>query len=182
MTASSDPVPLDDLLARARGGSPDAWEAIYLATRPQLFRYARLRLVSDDQAEDAVSETVARAIAGVHRFPAGVRPMAWLTGICRNVVHEAHRAGTRHRTAPPERSTPAPAGPAERALEALEAEQLRECFEHLDEDERELLALRVLAGLDAESVAQVVGKRAGAVRMAQSRALARLRGCMEEDR
>jgi RNA polymerase sigma-70 factor (ECF subfamily) len=177
---------LEELVRQARGGSPDAWEAIYLRSRPQLFRFARLRLVTDDQAEDAVSETVARAIAGLDRFPPGASAMAWLVGICRNVVHEAHRTGTRQRTlvdragqmAPP----PDPQPPDDRLLASEEEAQLRHCFERLDHDARELLELRVVVGLDADAVAAVVGKRAGAVRMAQSRALARLRGCMEEAR
>jgi RNA polymerase sigma-70 factor (ECF subfamily) len=177
---------LEELLRRARGGSPDAWEAIYLRSRPQLFRYARLRLVSDDQTEDAVSETIARAIAGLDRFPSEAPVMAWLVGICRNVVLETHRSGTRQRSlvdragrmARPTESHP----PDDRLLATEEAAQLRRCFDRLDDDARELLELRVVVGLDADAVAAVVGKRPGAVRMAQSRALARLRGCMEEAR
>jgi RNA polymerase sigma-70 factor (ECF subfamily) len=174
-------MPVEELVRRARAGSPDAWEELYLSARPQLYRFARLRLVTDDQAEDAVSETMARAIAAVDRLPAGANPMAWLVGICRNVVHEAHRNGARDRRVSPERQGPVPL-PDEHLLATHEVEQLRRCFDRLGAEEQELLALRVLAGLDAESVAAVVGKRAGAVRMAQSRAMARLRGCMEEDR
>jgi RNA polymerase sigma-70 factor, ECF subfamily len=42
-------------------------------------------------------------------------------------------------------------------------------------EERELLELRVQRGLSAEEVGVRLGKRAGAVRMAQARALQRLR-------
>jgi len=177
---------LDELVRQARSGSVDAWEAIYLAARPRLFRFARLRLVSDDQAEDAVSETVARAIAGLERFPRDAAPMGWLVGICRNVVFEVHRSGGRQRSLAERVGQAGPGPPAATLDEGLlateESERLRRCFERLDDDARELLELRVVVGLDADSVAAVVGKRSGAVRMAQSRALARLRGCMEEDR
>jgi RNA polymerase sigma-70 factor (ECF subfamily) len=179
--AASEPPSLDELVRSARSGSPDAWEGIYRAARPQLFRFARLRLVTDDQAEDAVSETLVRAIAAIDRFPAGTRPMAWMMGICRNVVHETHRSGARHRRPVPDREGSVPVSPDEHVLAVQEIDQLRRCFDGLNAEEQELLALRVVGGLDAESVAAVVGKRAGAVRMAQSRALARLRGCMEED-
>ena len=53
-------------------------------------------------------------------------------------------------------------------------------FARLRPEERDLLELRVTAGLDAEEVATVLGKRPGAVRMAQARALARLRTFLEE--
>ena len=52
---------------------------------------------------------------------------------------------------------------------------LRAAFERLDRDERELLELRVVAGLSSAEVADVLGKQPSAVRMAQKRALARLR-------
>lgn len=176
----------EELFRRARAGSPDAWEQLYVAARPQLFRFARVRLATDDQAEDAVSETFTRAIAAADRYrPGGSGVLAWLVGICRNVVNEAYRAGGKLRTIDPARlsarsdATPE-AGPADRTVAREEAEAMRTAFARLSDDEQELLALRVVAGLDGEAVAGVVGKKAGAVRMAQSRALARLRVYLEE--
>src|SRR5689334_5075591 len=78
----------EELFRRARAGSPEAWEQLYVLARPDLFRFARVRLATDDQAEDAVSETFARAIAASDRYRRGAGVQAWLTGICRNVIHE----------------------------------------------------------------------------------------------
>jgi RNA polymerase sigma-70 factor (ECF subfamily) len=61
-----------------------------------------------------------------------------------------------------------------------EAERVRAAFSLLDPEERELLELRVVGGLGAKQVGRLLGKKAGAVRMAQSRALARLREMIEE--
>lgn len=176
---------IEDVFERARGGSVDDWAELYALARPQLFRFARLRLASDEQAEDAVSETMARAIAAAGRYRVGAGPVPWLVGICRNVVRETYRSGSRLRAVDPARfvdqAAVAPeSGPAELAVLGDEAEALRRAFARLGADERELLALRVVVGLDAASVADVVGKRAGAVRMAQSRALDRLRTLLEE--
>jgi RNA polymerase sigma-70 factor (ECF subfamily) len=55
-------------------------------------------------------------------------------------------------------------------------------LEMLTDKEREILILRVVNGLSSEETAQAVGSTAGAVRIAQHRALARLRGVMREDR
>ena len=44
----------------------------------------------------------------------------------------------------------------------------------LPRDQAEAVLLRVVVGLDAPAAAKVLGKRAGAVRMATSRGLARL--------
>lgn len=176
----------EETFRRARSGSPDAWEELYLLARPQLFRFARLRLATDDQADDAVSETFARAIAAADRYRPGAGVLAWLVGICRNVIRESYRSGSRLRSVDPVQFVAraehaSELGPAERVLANEETEALRRSFARLDDDDRELLALRVVVGLDAEAVAQVVGKRAGAVRMAQSRAMARLRIYLEEE-
>ena len=56
---------------------------------------------------------------------------------------------------------------------------MRVAFGQLGDDDRELLELRVHAGLSADEVGRLLGKRPGAVRMAQARALQRLRANLE---
>ena len=73
----------------------------------KLFGFARRRLFDDRAAEDAVSETMTRALDNIERFTwQGGGFDAWLYGIARNVVHElapcppadaAARAGGRDR-------------------------------------------------------------------------------------
>ena len=65
-------------------------------------------------------------------------------------------------------------GPLDRLVAGERAAEVRAAFEQLAPDDREVLELRILGRLDAEAVGAVVGKRAGAVRMAQARALSRL--------
>ena len=60
------------------------------------------------------------------------------------------------------------------------ADRVRAAFARLSPEEQELLELRVVAGLSSDGAASVLGKRPGAVRMAQARALGRLRVMMEE--
>ncbi len=71
--------------------------------------------------------------------------------------------------------TPPGAGPAELVETRDEHATLRAEFDQLPAGDRELLELRVVAGLSPDDVAAVLGKRPGAVRTAQSRALGRLR-------
>lgn len=168
----------------------DDWEALYRRVYPRLLAYAQRRLDAD-RARDAVSETMTRAVARISSY----RPMGsagidgWLFGICRHVVIDAQRAAAR--------SAPFPASdsafhngasgavdhgsPLDGLVSADEAAAVRRAFERLRDDERELLELRVVGGLSADDTAVALGKRAGAVRMAQSRALARLRSLLEED-
>lgn len=74
----------------------------------------------------------------------------------------------------------APMTPPEHAVAREQAEHVRSAFARLSLDEQEVLELRVVAGLSSDGAAHVLGKKPGAVRMAQARALARLRVMMEE--
>jgi len=172
---------LEELVARAGRSDPDAWEALYRRVYPGLLAYASRRL-DHERARDAVAETMARAIARIDRFEwRGGGFDAWLYGILRHVVLDAHRARGRD-AGRRERSAPGHAGPLEHTLDNEDAREVRAAFGRLNADDRELLELRVVAGLTAEEVGDVLGKRPGAIRMAQSRALERLRRELERDR
>jgi RNA polymerase sigma-70 factor (ECF subfamily) len=165
------------LVERAKASDPNAWEALYRRVYPGLLAYARRRLDAD-RARDAVAETMARAVAGLDRFAwNGAGFEAWMYGILRHVVIDAHRAHARRRGEPLDHGDGA--GPLEYVLDGEEAAALRSAFDLLDPADRELLELRVVAGLSAEEVGSVLSKRPGAVRMAQSRALERLRRELE---
>lgn len=167
---------------RARGYDPDAWETLYRHAYPRLFAYARRRVGSDETADDAVSEAFARAMDGIGRFTwtrAGFD--GWMFGILRNVVLEHYRDDHKQPQASlpgPEGAEPASAepGPLDRVLTGERDAAVRRAFDELPESERELLELRILGELDAGAAGAVLGKRSGAVRMAQGRALKRLRG------
>lgn len=172
------------LAAQAQAGDAAAWEQLYRHAYPPMVGYARRRLGSQIAADDAVSEAMVRAIAGVHRFEwrsGGIT--GWLFGILRFVVLETYRTGGRTAALDDEtllRMEDIDLGPGDRLLADEEACMARAAFEELHAEDRELLELRVIAGLDAEAVGMIVGKRPGAVRTAQSRAMARLRQHVQE--
>ena len=72
-------------------------------------------------------------------------------------------------------------GPEEAAVACLEAERVRGLLARLPVQQRELLQLRVLAGLTAQETGNELGMTAGAVRVAQHRALIRLRAIAVEE-
>ncbi len=135
---------------------------------------SRRRLFSDEAADDAVSETMTRALVAIDRFRwKGAGVDAWLMGIVRLVVLEQQRSALRRTR----RRSPAAVGrgATDQLLVAEQAGDVRQAFEKLSSEDQELLELRVVAGLSAEGVGEVLGKKPGAVRMAQTRALSRLR-------
>jgi RNA polymerase sigma-70 factor (ECF subfamily) len=104
--------------------------------------------------------------------------LAFVYGIASHKVIDAHRAITRGRADPvPEvpDSVEVTAGPEQRALQGELSGRLRVMLDTLPDKQREILVLRIVVGLSAEETAQIVGASPGAVRVAQHRALTRLR-------
>ncbi|HEY1829350.1 MAG TPA: sigma-70 family RNA polymerase sigma factor [Acidimicrobiales bacterium] len=171
-----------ELIERARCGEQRAWEALFRRTYPKLLSYAARRLPTQDLAKDAVGETMTRAVASIDRFRSeGGGFDAWIYGIARHVVLDTQR--TMWREGPglvPDVTDVAGLQPGDPVLRRDDTTAVRSAFSQLSRADQELLELRVVAGLSAEEVGYVLGRRPGAVRMAQSRALDRLRAILGE--
>ncbi|APR81742.1 RNA polymerase sigma-70 factor [Minicystis rosea] len=144
--------------------------------------YAGRRL-DPEAARDAVSEAMARAVARIDRFTwEGSGFDAWLFSILRHVVIDAQRAAMHRACADAPEDAPCERpGPLDLLLGAEASSAVRAAFKRLSTFDQEVLELRVVAGLSSDEVAAVLGKRSGAVRMAQARALSRLRELLEEE-
>ena len=69
-------------------------------------------------------------------------------------------------------------GPEQRVLQAELAGRMDRLLDTLPDKQRNVIVLRVVVGLSAEETAEVIGLTSGAVRVAQHRALARLRNVL----
>jgi RNA polymerase sigma-70 factor (ECF subfamily) len=165
------------LLAR----DPQSWESLHERVYPVMMNYAIRRLSNIDIARDAVAEAMARVVATRDRLVQAVSPEAWCVGVLRHVVADTHRRAYRER----ERSVEPPLATTLDVSERLELsdehQAVRAAFDRLDEADRDVLQLRVIAGLSSEEAAEALETSPGAVRMAQSRALDRLRRLMGEE-
>ncbi|HET6793669.1 MAG TPA: sigma-70 family RNA polymerase sigma factor [Acidimicrobiales bacterium] len=172
---------LEPLVRRARAGDADAWEALYRQLYPRLVAYAR-RGLDEDRARDAVGEAMARAVAAIKRFEwEGAGFEAWLFSILRHVVADGHRRTARENRLARGARDRVDDEATDRLISDDEGRSLRAAFSRLGTSDQELLHLRVVSGLSSEETAALLGKRPGAVRMAQARALERLRRLLEKD-
>jgi RNA polymerase sigma-70 factor (ECF subfamily) len=155
-----------------------AWESFYERVYPMMLAYSQRRLGYNEVARDAVSEALARTVATVARMTElGTTPEAWSFGILRNVVVDAQRKTYRDRRINETVGVASP-DPSEVHEVNVEHDSVRQAFAKLNELERDLLELRVVAGLTSEQVASALSMSPGAVRMAQTRALEKLRKLM----
>ena len=186
--ADSEPGGVGELARLAVRGHPGAIEALLTRIRPMVVRYCRARLgritghyyVADDVAQ----EVCLAVLAALPRYRDMGRPFAsFVFGIASHKVADAVRNASRLAVpyedlpdGPDERP-----GPEETVVACIEAERTRALLAQLPHHLRELLILRVVTGLSAEETGNVLGMSAGAVRVAQHRALARLRALAVEE-
>jgi RNA polymerase sigma-70 factor (ECF subfamily) len=172
------------LVSLAASGDADAVAALIALVRPGVVRYCRAhlgRLGGRYTTADDVAQEVCIAVLGsLPRYRDEGRPFtAFVYGIAAHKVVDAQRAAARHMMVTPtedvfERPDAAP-GPEQQAESSDTARRLAELLTHLSDLHREIVVLRVAVGLSAEEVGSAVGMTAAAVRVAQSRALSRLR-------
>lgn len=178
-SASAAP-PFDDALVEAaKRGDPSSWEAAYLAYGKALMGYLMVRLENREDAADALSETFMRAIDRAASLRGDAYAFrAWLFTIARNVSTDHHRRRARVVVLPDQPETEDRSQPSSEDVTILNEDvmQLRKGFGRLSKADQEVLWLRVCSGLSAAEVGEVLGKKAGAVRMQQMRALEALRG------
>lgn len=179
---------LEEAVARAQRGDPDAFRLIYRDLQPRLLRY--LHALAGQDAEDIASEAwlqVTRDLPGFTGTYDGFR--GWVATIARHRALDHLRRQTRR---PP--SVPVPAedlatwaasnaddDTAARALEAVATGQAIALIATLPPDQAEAVLLRAVLGLDAQTAGHVLGKRPGAVRTAAHRGLRTLHKQLEAD-
>ncbi|HEU4912427.1 MAG TPA: RNA polymerase sigma factor ShbA [Actinomycetes bacterium] len=176
------PVDMAELAALATTGDTRARDRLLTDVRSMVHRYCRARLGrlpgSEHAADDVAQEVCIAVLSALPRYRDQGRPFeAFVYGIAAHKVADAQRSAVR--AAVPTEDLPdqpdAGAGPEEAAVSRSEAEALRQLLGRLPESQRELLILRVAVGLSAEETGSALGMSAGAVRVAQHRALAKLR-------
>jgi RNA polymerase sigma-70 factor (ECF subfamily) len=177
-----------DLVARAVAGDGVAMDLLLAHVRPPVLRYCRARLGrlpgAESAADDAAQEVCLAVLSALPRYRDEGRPFeAFVFGIAAHKVADVQRAAVR--AAVPTSDLPDAAddrpGPEEQAVRRSEAEQARHLLGRLPDNLRELVLLRVGVGLSAEETGRALGMTPGAVRVAQHRALSRLRALAAQE-
>ena len=167
-----------EVLRLAACGDAAAFARLWRETHPPLLRY--LWVSVGDAAEDVAADVwldVARRIRSFHGGEQEFR--GWLFTMARRKMIDRHRYEARRPVALTSDGElfdrPAADDTVAAALEYISTETALSLIATLPRDQAEIVVLRVVAGLDASAVAQIVGKSSGAVRVAAHRGLRTLR-------
>lgn len=169
---------LTSVVGAAQEGSEEAFSCLFRALNPQILRY--LRHHAGAAAEDLAAETWLAVANGFDRFAGDDGDFrSWLFSIARRrVVDHFRREHRRPRTvALGAVDALAPGGDFQAdVVGAMSAERAVEILvRDLPADQAEVVVLRVVGGLDVDEVARILGRTPGWVRVAQHRALRRMR-------
>jgi RNA polymerase sigma-70 factor (ECF subfamily) len=173
---------LDAVAAAASAGDTAATDELLSYLRPIMVRFCRTKLGRVrpiSSADDVAQEVCIAVFRALPTYQHLGRPfLSFVFGVAAHKVADVHRAAARDRSLPTA-DTPdtviAAENPEEIALRRELVEQTSDLLRTLLPRQREIVVMRVVLGMSAQETAEAVGTTPDAVRVAQHRALNRLR-------
>jgi RNA polymerase sigma-70 factor (TIGR02952 family) len=180
----TDGVDVWGLVRAAQAGDAEAFGRLYDHYVTMIYRYVYHRVADRAFAEDVTSETFVRALRRIDSLSFQGRDVgAWLVTIARNIIRD-HVKSSRYRlevtTADMRDADRATDGPEDAVVQHLTNEQLLICVQQLNAEQQECIVLRFLNGLSVAETAAIMGKKDGAIKALQHRAVRRLAALLPE--
>lgn len=168
----------------AKDGAEWAWESIYKDFAGPVTGYLRSRGAGDP--DDLSSEVFFQVARDIHRFEGDESNFrSWLFVIAHRRLVDDRRARSRTIDTVDEdsREIETEGGDVEtEVMEHLALTRVEDMLDTLTEDQRNVLALRIIGDLTLEETAEVMSKRVGAIKALQRRALQSIKRQLEEGR
>ena len=172
------------LVHRAQEGDAEAFGRLYDHYVTMIHRYVYHRVGDRAMAEDVTSETFVRALRRIDSLSFQGRDVgAWLVTIARNIIRD-HVKSSRYRlevaTADMRDADRATDGPEDAVVAHLTNRELLACVQQLGSEQQECIVLRFIHGLSVSETAEIMGKKDGAIKALQHRAVRRLAGLLPD--
>lgn len=184
MTAATGTAPAEVTawMDAAVAGDRDAYGRLYARYHPFVLRFVRVRVGNPRLAEDLTADVFTRALARIGTFVwQGRDPGAWFLTIARNLVADHFKSGRyRHEVVSEDVSEhggthladfDAAVNPELATIRYLDAVEALVAVKSLTPDQRQVLVLRFLYGLNVAETARAMGKQEGATKALQYRAV-----------
>ena len=176
------------LAARAAGGDRAAYAGLYERYIDKIFRYISYKVADRALAEDLTSQTFLKAWDAIGDYEFRNHPFgAWLFRIAHNLVVDHHRSKKEVVTLDDasrqleHKASQDEIRPEKMLAELISSARVRSAIERLTEEQQQVLILRFFEGLSTGEVAELMGKRRGAIRGLQFRALSALRELLHRE-
>lgn len=174
----------DSILDAARSGVQWAWTRLLEDIDPVLRGYLRQQGAHDP--DDLAGETWLHVARGVEGFDGDYQAFrSWVFMIAHHRIIDERRKRRRRPENLEEDATLDTSAPSSRSAEAeamdsLEHDGMEALLDRLSPSQREVVLLRVIAGFGITEIAEIMGKKPGAIQALQHRAFRRLRKILQE--
>lgn len=171
-----------ELIRKAQKGDVAMIGALYERYHVSVFRYLYYRVGNRQTAEDLTSEVFLRML----RFLSGFQPpsasfQAWLFQIARNIAADHFRKNGSHEPIELEENLVIMTDTLDKAVDrSLTSQVLRRALTKLNEDQRDVIVMRFVAGMPIAEVAEVLNKSEDSIKGLQRRALLALRDILTD--
>lgn len=169
------------LVERARAMESGAWDELYSLHHAAIHRYVRFRVSDISAAEDLAADVFLEAVRGIGRYGyRGVAFRAWLYRIAHNLTVDFRRRQAARQLHENNDDVAASQVPdADFAPGVDRARDIRTALAQLTDEQQQVVILRFFEGLSLEETAVATGRKPGAIKSLQHRAIERLRIIME---
>jgi len=179
MTAlADDAIALELLVVEARAGDEAAFTRLVTAYHEDLLRVAFVITGDGDMASDAAQLAWHTAWRKLRHLREPSRVRSWLVAIAAN---EARQMARRQRRRSVVELAVGPPSTGSEPADAINRLDLVNALNRLTPEDRELIAMRFVIGLDSFEIAAARGRSASGTRARLARVLAQLRGDLDRD-
>ncbi|MDE2311939.1 MAG: sigma-70 family RNA polymerase sigma factor [Patescibacteria group bacterium] len=169
-----------EVFNKARGGDSAAFGEIYNRFFQKIYRFIYFRVSHKELAEDLAEEVFLKAFAKIHSIRQELALEGWLYQIARNLVIDYYR----------QKRTEVDLSAVENTLEyefnvidALSLDQdqklLLKLINQLPEEQQIVIKLKFFENLNNETIAEMLHKSQGAIRVIQHRAITKLQTLLQ---
>ncbi len=162
------------LIKRAISGDGEAFGELYSIYLDRIYRYVFYQVRDEMTAEDIAEEVFIKAWKALASCKGKERTFSsWLYRIAHNHLVDSLRKRRRELPLQPEMTN----GLFDRnqAEGALEQQEQLAALDHLPRNQRQVIILKFIEGMDNREIGRIMSKSEGAIRVLQTRALAALR-------
>jgi RNA polymerase sigma factor (sigma-70 family) len=167
----------DEALLALKGNNAELFGAVYQAYAGQVLGYLTAKGVPDPEA--VTQDVFLAVLPRLDDISGGVQGLrTFIFSVAHARMVDEHRKQSRspeQQEFEPDRDTREVSSAETEAMGLLAPKEVTKLLDFLGDEQREVLTLRIVAGLTVEQVAEIMGKSAGAVKQLQRRALITLR-------
>lgn len=172
---SSEKSKVEKLVVQAVNGNTDAFGDLYIIFVEKIYRYVFYHIRSKTAAEDITGEVFLKAWRAISSCRGKENTFSpWLYRIAHNQLVDEIRK--RQRRPSLELENVETISDSESSVEGYsEQQELLKLIDRLPPNQRRVIILKFIEGMDNREIAEIMGKSEGALRVMQMRTLAALR-------